>query len=75
MIKKLFDQMIITNIKPKNEVVATGYLIQRDGEMFFVSGKDTICLTEHFPDTKTTAMELVENTIRYEHKKSEQEMN
>lgn len=68
MMKKLFDQMIISKVKPKNKGIATGYLTERDGEMLFVSGKDIIHLTEHFPNTKATAMELVENTIRYEGK-------
>lgn len=75
MIKKLFDRMITQQIKPKDEGVATGHLIERDGKAFFISGKNVICLTEHFPDTKATVTDLIERTIQYESKSSEKAVN
>ncbi|WP_122646543.1 hypothetical protein [Enterococcus mediterraneensis] len=75
MIKKLFDRMITQQIKPKDEDIATGNLIENDGKTYFVSGKNVVCLTEHFPDTKATVTDLIESTIQYEGKSSEKAVN
>ncbi len=67
---KLFDRMIQTAIKPKEKGIPQGCFIEKDGQLFFVCGKDTICFKEHFSDKKQTVERLAENVMRYERKKS-----
>lgn len=67
---KLFDRMIQTGIKPKEKGIPQGCFIEKDGQSFFICGKDVICFTEHFSDKKQTVERLVENVMRYERKKS-----
>lgn len=67
---KLFDRMIQTGIKPKEKGIPHGYFIEKDGQSFFICGKDIICFTEHFSDKKQTVELLAENVMRYERKKS-----
>ena len=67
---KLFDRMIQTGIKPKDTDIPQGYFIEKDGQIYFICGKDIICFTEHFSDKKQTVERLAENIMRYEMKKS-----
>lgn len=37
-----------------------------DNVLYYISGKTKIKIKEHFPETKVTALDLVESAIRYE---------
>lgn len=67
---KLFDRMIQTGIKPKEKGIPQGCFIEKDGQAFFVCGKEIICFKEYFSDKKQTVERLAENVMRYERKKS-----
>ena len=67
---KLFDRMIQTGIKPKEKSIPQGCFIEKDGQAFFVCGKEIICFKEHFSDKKQTVERLVEKVMRHERKKS-----
>ena len=66
---KLFDRMIQTGIKPKEKGIPQGCFIEKDGQAFFICGKDIICFTEHFSGKRQTVETLAENVMRYEMKK------
>lgn len=70
MQKVLFDTLCVPIRKPKDSKITLGYSFERDGRMYYVDGKNKVCLSEHFGDTKQTVTDLVENTIRYESRKS-----
>ena len=67
---KLFDRMIQTSITPKEKALPHGCFVEKDGQSFFICGKDVICFKEHFSDKKQTVERLAENVMRYERKKS-----
>lgn len=49
----------------KNLPVKDGFSVI-DNVLYYVSGKTRIKIKEHFAETKVTALDLVENAIRYE---------
>jgi hypothetical protein len=53
-------------ILPKLKTAANGCYIECDGKLYFRSGREVICIREHFAETAATPEMLVENTIRYE---------
>lgn len=75
MTNSVISRIIVATIEPKNKDIIKGSVVERDGKMYYISGKNTICLTEHFANTRSTVSELVENTIRYEGKNFKQDVN
>ena len=61
--------MLLSGIQPKEKGIPTGYFIEKDGQTFFVCGKNIVHLTEHFSGKKQTVETLAENVMRYEMKK------
>ena len=39
-----------------------------DNVLYYISGKTKIKIKEHFPETKVTALDLVESAIKYENR-------
>lgn len=65
-----FKSMIIHHNLAKNKDASNGYFIEKNEALYFVSRKNIIRIKEHFAKTDKTALELFENTIRYEGKNS-----
>lgn len=68
MQKILFDTLIVPAYPPKDGSIPMGYSYQLDGKLYYVDGKNRVCLDEHFADSNISVVDLVENTIRYEAK-------
>lgn len=62
--------MVLSGIQPKDKEIPTGYFIEKDGQTFFVCGKNIVRFTEHFSGKKQTVETLAENVMRYEMKNS-----
>ncbi len=67
-----FEQDDTDRHKPKvGKASRTGcFILGKDGQAFFVCGKEIICFKEHFSDRKQTVERLVEKVMRHERKKS-----
>ena len=61
--------MILSGVQPKEKGIPTGYFIEKDGQTFFVCGKNIVRFTEHFSGKKQRVETLAENVMRYEMKK------
>lgn len=68
MQKVLFETLIVPTCPPKDSSIPIGYSYQLDGKLYYVDGKNRVCLNEHFENTQSTVTDLIENTIRYEAK-------
>lgn len=68
MIKKLFDTLMVPTCQPKDSNIPMGHSFEKDGKLYYVDGKNRVCLGEHFAKTDKSVVDLVENTIRYEAK-------
>ena len=73
--KMTIKSILIHRALAKNKNAANGYFIEDEESLYFVSGKNRIRISEHFSKTNTTALELVETTIRFEGKDYNSELS
>jgi hypothetical protein len=59
--------IIVPLLKPKRKSAVRGSYTLRSGVLAFHSGKNIVYIREHFSDRNITPLDLVENTILYEH--------
>ena len=65
----MMDSLKISRINRKDGKRVIGRFIEKDGRHYFINGKNKIIFKEYFAKSKT-AVELLENAIRFEGKQN-----
>ena len=69
---KIFFKSCLLFFSRRAEAIIENPTLMKDGfsvidnVLYYISGKTKIKIKEHFPETKVTALDLVESAIKYE---------